>query len=91
MFDASLCAAADLQQMSGLCRELVACKLERLRQLGYARDLELLFFANDPCRPNWEFVDDLDDDAQKIIREIFDFSHDVARAEDELILRARPN
>jgi hypothetical protein len=36
-------------------------------------------------------VDYLRDDAQKIVREIFDLSHDVARAEDELELRARPN
>jgi hypothetical protein len=80
-----------LQQMSGLCRELVACKLERLRLLGYARDIEFLFFSNDTCRPNWEFVGDLDADAQKIIHEIFDFSHSIARADDELALRARPN
>jgi hypothetical protein len=91
MFDASLCAASDLQEMSVLCRRLVACRLEDLRRLGYARDLDLLFFANDTCRPCWELVDDLDADAQKIIREIFDYSHSAGRANDELAFRARPN
>jgi hypothetical protein len=91
MFDASLCAAAVLQQMSDLSRQLVECRLEELRRLGYERDIEFLFFANDPCKPNWEFVGDLDEEAKLIIRQIFDNAHDVARAEDELILRARPN
>jgi hypothetical protein len=91
MFDASLCAASDLQQMSGLCRELVACRLEELRRLGHSRDIELLFFSNDYCRPDWSLVDYLDEEAQRIVRQIFDNAHDVARAEDELILRARPN
>jgi hypothetical protein len=91
MFDASLCPADALQQMSDLCRQLVGKRLELLRQLGYERDIELLFFANDHCRPNWEIVDDLDEEAQLIVREIFDNAHDVARAEDELELRERPN
>jgi hypothetical protein len=91
MFDASLCAAADLRQMGDLCRQLVACRLEELRRLGHARDIEFLFFANDPCRPNWEFVDDIDEEAQLIVREISINAHDVARGEDELKLRARPN
>jgi hypothetical protein len=90
MFDASLCPADALQQITDLRRKLIAIQVENLCALGHARDIELLFFANDTCRPDWRFVDDLDDDAQKIVREIFDLSHDVARAEDELELRARP-
>jgi hypothetical protein len=38
-----------------------------------------------------EAADGLDEEAQRIVREIFDNAHDVARAEDELELRARPN
>ena len=91
MFDARYYAASDLQQMTDLRRKLVAMQLEKLFELVDARDIELLFFANDTCRPDWRFVDNLSDDAQKIVREIFDLSHDVARAEDELILRERPN
>jgi hypothetical protein len=91
IFDASLCAAADLQQMTGLCRQLVVARLELLRQLGHARDIELLFFSNDYCRPDWSLVDCLGEEAQRIVREIFADAHDVARAEDELELRARPN
>jgi hypothetical protein len=91
MFDASLCAAADLQKMTDLCRQLVAARLNALCQLGHSRDIELLFFSNDYCRPDWSLVDYLDEEAQRIVRQIFDNAHDVARAEDELILRARPN
>ena len=91
MFDARYYAASDLQEMTDLRRKLVAMQLEKLFELVDARDIELLFFANDTCRPDWRFVDDLGDDAQKIVREIFDLSHDVARAEDELILREHPN
>jgi hypothetical protein len=85
MFDASLCAAGDLQQMSDLNRQLVECRLEELRRLGHSRDIELLFVAGDYCRHY------LDEEAQRIIRQIFDNAHDVARAEDELAIRARPN
>ena len=91
MFDARYYAASDLQQMTDLRRQLVAYQLEKLRRLGHARDIEFLFFSNDMCRPNWEFVDDFSDDAQKIVREIFDLSHDVWRGENELMSRARPN
>jgi hypothetical protein len=38
-----------------------------------------------------EAADGLDEEAQRIVREIFDNAHDVMRAEDELELRARPN
>jgi hypothetical protein len=89
LFDASLCAAEDLQQMGDLCRKLVECQLEVLRQLGLASDLELLF-ADGYCRPNWDIVGDPDEEAQQLVREIFVSAHDVARgAEDEL--GARPN
>jgi signal transduction histidine kinase len=91
MFDANLCAAADLRQMGDLCRQLVECRLALLRQLGHSRDIELLFVAGDYCRPDWSLVDYLDEEAQRIIRQIFDNAHDVARAEDELELRASPN
>jgi hypothetical protein len=91
MFDARYYAASDLQEMTDLRRKLVAMQLEKLFELVDARDIELLFFANDTCRPDWRFVDDLSDDAQKIVREIFDLSHDVWRGENELGLRARPN
>jgi hypothetical protein len=91
MFDARYHATSDLQQMTDLRRKLVAMQLEKLRDLGHARDLELLFFANDTCRPDWRFVDDLGDDAQKIVREIFDLSHDVWRGENELASREWPN
>jgi hypothetical protein len=91
MFNAGLCSASDLQQMRDLSRELVGCRLERLRQLGYARDIEFLFFAGDPCRPDWRYVEDIKAEAQEIIKRIFDNAHDVARAEDELKLRALPN
>jgi hypothetical protein len=91
MFDASLCAASDLQQMSGLCRELVACRLEELRRLGHSRDIELLFFSNDYCRPDWSLVEGFGDEAQQIVREIFVNAHDGACASEELALRVRPN
>jgi hypothetical protein len=91
MFDASLCPADALQQITDLRRQLVAKQLKKLFELVDARDIEFLFFANDTCRPDWRFVDDLSDDAQKIVREIFDLSHDVWRGENELGLRARPN
>jgi hypothetical protein len=91
MFDARYYAASDLQEMTDLRRKLVNLQLEKLFELVDARDIELLFFANDTCRPDWRFVDDLSDDAQKIVREIFDLSHDVWRGENELGLRARPN
>jgi hypothetical protein len=90
MFDASLCPADALQQMTGLCRQLVAARLEALCQLGHARDIELLF-ADGYCRPDWSLVDCLDEEAQQIVREIFDRAHDAMRTEDELELRARPN
>ena len=86
MFDARYYAASDLQEMTDLRRKLVAMQLEKLFELVDARDIEFLFFANDTCRPDWRFVDDLGEDV-----EIFDLSHDVTRAEDELKLRARPN
>ena len=91
MFDARYYAASDLQEMTDLRRKLVAMQLEKLCELGHARDIEFLFFANDTCRPDWRFVDDLSDDAQKIVREIFDLSHDVWRGENELASRERPN
>jgi hypothetical protein len=91
MFDARYYAASDLQQMTDLRRKLVASQLEKLSQLVGERDIELLFFANDTCRPDWRFVDDLSDDAQKIVREIFDLSHDVWRGENELASRELPN
>jgi hypothetical protein len=91
MFDARYYAASDLQQMTDLRRQLVASHLEKLSQFVDARDIQFLFFANDTCRPDWRFVEDLGEDVGKIVREIFDLSHDVARSEDELELRARPN
>ena len=91
MFDASLCPADALQQITDLRRQLIDNRLGELRRLGHARDIELLFFANDMCRPDWGLAEALGVDVDKIVREIFDLSHDVARAEDELELRARPN
>jgi hypothetical protein len=86
MFDASLCPANGLQQITDLRRRLIEIKLEWL----CPRDVELLFF-NGYCRPDWSLAEALGADVDKIVREIFDLSHDVARAEDELELRARPN
>jgi hypothetical protein len=74
--------------MSDLCRQLVEARLNALRQLGYERDIELLF-ADGYCRPDWDLADD--EDVHAIVKEIFINAHDVARAEDELELRARPN
>ncbi len=91
MFDASLCPAGVLQQMTDLRRQLVDNQLVELRRLGHARDIELLFFSNDYCRPDWGLADVLGEAVGKIVREIFDLSHDIWRAEDELELRARPN
>lgn len=91
MFDASFCPADALQQMSDLCHQLVEARLNALRQLGYERDIELLF-AGGYCRPDWALADCLDEEAQRIVREmIFADAHAVMRAEDELELRARPN
>jgi hypothetical protein len=90
MFDASLCPADVLQRMADLCSQLVAAQVEMLRRLGHARDIELLF-ADGYCRPDWGLADCLDEEAQRIVREIFDRAHDVERAEDELELRALPN
>jgi hypothetical protein len=58
--------------------------------LGHARDIELLF-ADGYCCPDWSLADCLGEEAQRIVREIFADAHDVARAVDELELRARPN
>jgi hypothetical protein len=90
MFDASLCPADALQKMNDLSRQLVAAQVEELRRLGYAKDIELLF-ADGYARPDWGLADCLDEEAQRIVREIFDRVHDAMRAEDELELRARPN
>jgi hypothetical protein len=91
MFDASLCAANDLERVRDLSRQLVGCQLERLRFLGYGRDIEFLFFAGDPCRPNWQYAADIHTEAQEIIKRIFESAHDAAHAEDELRTRALPN
>jgi hypothetical protein len=91
MFDASFCAAADLRQMTELIRQLVEFRLEELRRLGHSRDIELLFFSNDYCRPDWGLADCLGEDVHAIVKEIFISAHDVARAMDELALRERPN
>jgi len=90
MFDASLCPADALQKMNDLSRQLVAAQVKELRRLGYAKDIELLF-ADGYARPDWGLADCLDEEAQRIVREIFDRVHDAMRAEDELELRARPN
>ena len=90
MFDASLRPADALQKMNDLSRQLVAAQVEELRRLGYAKDIELLF-ADGYARPDWGLADCLDEEAQRIVREIFDRVHDAMRAEDELELRARPN
>lgn len=91
MFDASLCPADALQKMNDLSRQLVAAQVEELRRLGYAKDIELLF-ADGYARPDWGLADCLDEEAQRIVREmIFADAHAVMRAEDELELRARPN
>ena len=76
--------------MNDLSRQLVAAQVEELRRLGYAKDIELLF-ADGYARPDWGLADCLDEEAQRIVREIFDRVHDAMRAEDELELRARPN
>ena len=90
MFDASLRPADALQKMNDLSRQLVAAQVEELRRLGYAKDIELLF-ADGYAQPDWGLADCLDEEAQRIVREIFDRVHDAMRAEDELELRARPN
>jgi hypothetical protein len=90
MFDANLCRADDLQEIAGLCRKLIANQVAELRRLGHARDIELLF-ADGYCRPDWSLADGLGVDAGRIVREIFDLSHDIARAGDELELREWPN
>ena len=90
MFDASLCRADDLQQLNDLRRKIIAIQIENLRALGHARDIKLLF-ANGYGRPDFDFAGAFGEDAQKIVCEIFNLSHDIAIAEDELELRARPN
>ena len=90
MIDASLCRADDLQQLNDLRRRLIAIQVENLCALGHARDIKLLF-ANGYGQPNFDFAGAFGEDAQKIVCEIFVLSDDVARAEDELELRARPN
>jgi hypothetical protein len=52
MFDASLCPADALQQITDLRRRLVAKQLEKL----CARDVELLF-ADGYCQPDWGLAD----------------------------------
>ena len=90
MFDCSLYPADAIREVTDLRRKLVASKLDHLRRLGHGRDAEMLFW-NGYCRPDWGLAEALGVDVGKIVREIFDLSHDVARAEDELELRARPN
>jgi hypothetical protein len=91
MFDAGLCATSDLMQMSVLSHQLIALRLEELCSLGHERDIEFLFFANDPCRPDWQYAAEFNEKVRLIIKEIFTNAHDAARADDELALRAKPN
>jgi hypothetical protein len=92
MFDVSLCPANDLRQATEAFRQLIKCRLEQLRRIGVdERDIKLIF-PSGHCHPDWCLVDDiLDEDAKQLVREIFADAHDVARAEDELELRARAN
>jgi hypothetical protein len=90
MIDASLCRADDLQQLNDLRRRLIAIQVENLCALGHARDIKLLF-ANGYGQPDFDFAGAFGEDAQKIVCEIFNLSHDIAIAEDELMSRARPN
>jgi hypothetical protein len=87
MFDYPTSAIREITEMR---RHLVESQLAELRRLGHARDIELLF-ADGYCRPDWGLADCLGEDIHAIVKEIFINAHDVARAEDELELRARPN
>jgi len=90
MIDASLCRADDLQQLNDLRRRLIAIQVENLCALGHARDIKLLF-ANGYGQPDFDFAGAFGEDAQKIVCEIFNLSHDIAIAEDELATRECPN
>ena len=85
MFDAGLCPADALREVTDLRRQLIDIKLGRLRR----RDVELLFPNGSFCGPDWNLAEAID--VEETVREIFDLAHDIWRAEDELELRARPN
>jgi hypothetical protein len=90
MFDYSLCPADDLQQLNDLRRRLIAIRVENLCGLGHARDIKFLF-ANGYGQPDFDFAGAFGEDAQKIVCEIFNLSHDIAIAEDGLATRERPH
>ena len=90
MIDASLCRADDLQQLNDLRQRLIALYIEDLHTMCNARDIKMLF-PNGYGQPDFEFAGAFGSDAQKIVCKIFNLSHDIARAEDELQLRAFPN
>lgn len=90
MVDVSLCRADDLQQITALRRKLIEIQIDNLCALGHARDIKLLF-ANGYGQPDFDFAGVFDEVAQKIVCKIFNLSHDIAIAEDELASRELPN
>jgi hypothetical protein len=80
-----------IREITAMRRHLIDNQLAELRRLGHARDIELLFEKDNYLQPDWGFADCLGEDVHAIVKEIFINAHNVARAEDELELRARPN
>ena len=71
-------------------RRIIALYIEDLHTMCNARDIKMLF-PNGYGQPDFEFAGAFDEDAQKIVCKIFNLSHDIAIAEDELATRERPN
>lgn len=90
MFDANLFPVDALRQITDLRRKLIEIQIDNLCALGHARDIKLLF-ANGYGQPDFNFAGAFGEDAQKIVCEIFNLSHDIAIAEDELASRELPN
>jgi hypothetical protein len=89
-FEPSGCSTDDLSRLSALNRQLIKCRLDLLRRLGHARDIELLFISEDYRKPDWDLVECFGEEAQQLVREIFVSAHDLAHAEGELESRGRP-
>jgi hypothetical protein len=65
-FEPSGCSTDDLSRLSPLNRQLIKCRLDLLRRLGHARDIELLFISEDYRKPDWDLVECFGEEAQQL-------------------------
>jgi hypothetical protein len=85
------CSTPVLEHVTAMRGILIDHWLEGLRVLGRVSDLALIFPHGSFLQPDWDFVAASGEDAVVIVCQIVGLAHDVARAEDELELRERPN